>query len=173
MLCQNCKKNHATYYYEETINGKKRSMALCSVCAKKLNPEGEHPLDSLFSSAFESFDPFGGQLYSSLFGKSAPTVTADKKCPLCGAQYRDLAKSGKAGCPKCYEIFEEELAGTLRSIHGNPTHIGRTPKRLRAQSQKRAELEALKKDLQAAIAAEEFEKAASLRDRIRTLESGK
>ena len=171
MLCQSCKKNNATYYYEQTVNGKKSSTALCHECAVKLKLDGINPLGSLFSSAFDGLDPFNGQLYGSLFGKGTPSVKTGKKCPLCGATYRDLAKSGKAGCPSCYETFAEELAPTLRSIHGNPTHIGRTPKRYRAKNQKRAELEGLKKELQNAIATEEFEKAATLRDKIKTLEA--
>ena len=33
MLCENCKKKEATVFYEENINGKKKSYKLCPDCA--------------------------------------------------------------------------------------------------------------------------------------------
>lgn len=48
MLCDNCKKNTATYHSKTIINGVESSEHLCSECAKKLNRHVD----------FESFDMF-------------------------------------------------------------------------------------------------------------------
>ena len=41
MLCEKCKKNKATVFYEENINGKKRSYSLCEDCAAELQKSGD------------------------------------------------------------------------------------------------------------------------------------
>ena len=41
MLCEKCKKNNASFFFEENINGKKRSLALCSECAEEMKKNGE------------------------------------------------------------------------------------------------------------------------------------
>ena len=36
MLCENCKKNVATTYFKQTVNGKTTEIFLCDECAAKL-----------------------------------------------------------------------------------------------------------------------------------------
>ena len=70
----------------------------------------------------------------------------------------------------CYETFENELRPTLRSIHGTQTHTGRAPHGISGKNEKKRKLESLRTSLENAIAHEEFEEAARLRDEIRELE---
>ena len=93
-----------------------------------------------------------------------------KRCPGCGSTYADIAESGKVGCPQCYETFGDELSHLIGSVHGTTTHTGCVPSRHRAKKERADRLRALKKDLEAAISAEEYERAAKLRDEIRSLE---
>lgn len=168
MLCEACKKNEATVFYEESVNGSKRSYSLCAACAAAKEKEGEISLGhGLFSF------PYHDELFGSLFGLSAASAQKEKTCPACGASARDLQKHGRVGCPQCYGAFKEELAGTVRSIHGNTKHVGRAPSRFREGLEKQNRLETLRKQMKDAVAAEDFERAASLRDEIRTIEEGR
>lgn len=175
MLCEKCKKNKATVFYEENINGKKRSYSLCEDCAAELQKSGELPTsDSLFDNMNMSFtSPFAAlhdSLFGSLFGLPESVSRDEKRCPSCGSTFEDFSRRGKAGCPDCYKTFAEELEPTVRSIHGNAKHEGRAPLRLRAKHEKESELKTLKKELKEAIDGENFEKAAELRDKIKNIE---
>ncbi len=168
MLCEKCKKNQATVFYEENINGSKRSYSLCAECAAALEKEGELSMGhDLFS--LPSFGSFHDGLFGGLFGQISPTQK--KTCPTCGASFTDLRQNGKAGCPECYTVFADELRDTIRSIHGNVKHVGRAPLRMRKDREKKDKLTELRNQMKAAIEAENFELAASLRDEIRTMES--
>ena len=46
MLCQKCKKNEATVYYKENINGHVTEYNLCPECAAELEKNGVLHLDS-------------------------------------------------------------------------------------------------------------------------------
>ncbi|MBR6727552.1 MAG: UvrB/UvrC motif-containing protein [Clostridia bacterium] len=160
MKCEHCNQNEATFFYEESINGAKRSVRLCAECAAKLKGESF------------SLPGFGSHLLDGLFGLSAsPAAEPQKSCPQCNATWADLRRAGKAFCPACYIAFREELRPSLRSLHGsNVTHTGRAPADRRARQEKRERLESLKKQLAEAISTENFEGAATLRDEIRALE---
>lgn len=169
MLCERCKKNTATVFYEESFNGESRSYSLCSECASELKKSGE--LSGLFG--FSALGGMHDQLFGGLFGISEPTTKARKVCPLCASTFSDFRANGKTGCPECYSVFSEELKGTIRSIHGNVKHIGRSPLKFRKGREKENELKALKKQLREAISNEDFENAAILRDKIRAMENEK
>ena len=61
----------------------------------------------------------------------------------------------------------------LRKIHsGNTTHTGKIPKRTGKNINRKRKVSELKEKLQELIKTEEFEKAAEVRDKIRSLENG-
>ena len=120
-------------------------------------------------------DPFS-QLHDELFGgffgiPLQKSIPAQKKCPTCQTTFSQISKCGRVGCADCYTAFEAELRPTLRSIHGVTSHTGESPSRHRAMQERSARLEALKTQLGEAIAREDFEKAATLRDEIRALQA--
>ena len=169
MLCEKCKKNNAVLFYEENINGKVRKYALCRDCADELQKSGEIPQTDELFGAMES--PLGA-IHDSLFGSlfSIPQLTETKKCRGCGSTFNDFRRRGKAGCPECYITFAEELEPTIRSIHGNAKHGGRTPSRFKEKHERDDKLNNLKKELKEAISGENFERAAELRDKIKNIE---
>ena len=174
MLCEKCKKNNATVFYEETVNGKSRSYSLCADCAKALEQSGEISLQQNLADGFFGMPSLGSindSLFSSLFGLPENARTSKKTCPLCHATFDDFRRHGKAGCPNCYTTFADELYGTVRSIHGSVKHIGRVPAKFKKRGENMTRLTELKNDLKHAIADENFEAAATLRDQIRALES--
>jgi protein arginine kinase activator len=96
---------------------------------------------------------------------------ADVRCSFCGLSFQDFRDTGRLGCPHCYTSFEPHLRGLLRRIHGGTQHMGKVylpPDPTASEMEKR--LEALRRKLQRAVESEDFERAARLRDEIRTLE---
>ncbi len=157
MLCQRCKKNQAEYYYKQNINGNISEVALCKECASEQEK-------SFFAD--DALNLLGG-----FFGY--PTVSKaralpKKVCPSCGSSFSDLRKTGKAGCAQCYKTFEAELTGSVKSIHGSVSHKGKAPGNFKDKAERSKLIDRLKSELDAAIANEEYEKAAKIRDEIRS-----
>ncbi len=177
MLCERCKKNDATVFYKESINGKKKSYSLCEDCAAELEASGkinlhEPDLLNMFTPGFG----FGESILDGLFApvsayKPYLEQSDEKKCRLCGSSFDDLVREGKAICPECYDTFDDELSETISRLHGSATHRGHMPKRLRVESDKKNEVKSLQCELKEAIKNEEYEKAAELRDKIKELNS--
>ena len=173
MLCEKCKKRTATVFYNENINGKTRAYSLCGECASKLREKGDiQDITSMIGSFADPFAAMQNDLFGGFFGLPAQKIGAsEKKCPNCSCSYAQIAKTGKVGCPRCYEIFADELSATLQTVHGTTTHIGNVPSRHRAQKARAEQLDRLKSQLQEAVAKEDYESAATLRDEIRQLEN--
>lgn len=173
MLCEKCKKRTATVFYNENINGKTRSYSLCGECAGKLREKGElQDITSLAGSFADPFSAFHDNLFGGFFGIPASFASPTQKaCPTCGTTYAEIAKTGKVGCPDCYNGFRGELTPLIQSVHGTTTHSGNAPARHRAKQQRDQQLKELKAQLQAAVAAEDYEKAVLLRDQIHSMEN--
>ncbi len=165
MLCQNCQLKPAVFHFARVINGVKQENHLCAACFEEMREENEAPVS----------EGLGGSLLESiLFGLPARPRTL-KRCSTCGWTMADVSKTGKLGCPACYETFSAELSPTLRRLAAGENHKGRTPKKTvdvktEELHDKQLALEELKKLLKEAVEREEYEKAVSLRDKIREME---
>lgn len=158
MLCQKCGINTATTHIRKSINGVQEELMLCSDCAAKL---GYNEL-SFFS---------GGLLGSLLAGAMADKTAANAvRCPGCGISFEEIARTGKVGCAGCYTQFGDRLTPTIERLHGRAGHIGKVPENARKKKPEKPLAERLKEELAQAIEAQEFEKAAQLRDQIKELE---
>lgn len=181
MLCEKCKKNEATFYYHENVNGKQKTYKLCSGCAAELEKSGELGIinhekyfDSLgsffddFSSPFKSLD----KLLGGFFGDSgllASKTDRQKKCPTCGMTLDEFASTGMAGCPDCYTAFEKELAPSISRVQGKSEHVGRAPAGMREKIEKRHRIELLERERKEAVKEENYERAAEIRDELKRL----
>jgi protein arginine kinase activator len=90
-------------------------------------------------------------------------------CPGCGLAYNEFKAKGRLGCPTCYEAFAPVLVPLLEKVHGAAAHTGRAPHRVAGEREAREALAGLEEELTQAVAAEQYEKAAELRDRIREM----
>lgn len=156
MLCEDCHKNQASVTITVTSGGDTTTRHLCAECMKKMERDFEQGDVQGFLSSLLS-------LLSS--APQAPELT----CSGCGLTYAEFQSTGKLGCAQCYQDFSEQLRPLLLRIHGRSQHAGRVPK----SHEKERELEHCISDLKArmeqAVAAENFEEAAALRDQIRSL----
>lgn len=161
MLCQKCGENQATTYYMQTINGKTTSIQLCSACAADIG------VGSMLNHASMS-DMFSEFLTNTF---SMPSVTTNKVCEKCHSGLSDIIKSGKVGCDECYHTFYKEILPTIENVHGKTRHIGKISASADSRIKKKAEIQQLKSELNEAVENQEFETAAELRDRIKSIES--
>lgn len=159
MICENCGKNTATTHIKHTVNGVKTEKHLCTACAAKLGYTVN------FSNSFS-------EILSSMFGDNLPDTAENiKSCECCKTTFSDIVKTGKMGCPQCYTTFYEQLLPYIKRIHGNVNHIGKRPNRSPlAVSNNETRIMSLRSVLNELIQNEEFEKAAEIRDEIRSLE---
>ena len=162
MLCSKCGKREATVYISQTVNGIKTEKRLCRECSELEN--------GYTFGAFSANDLFEGVFGGGFVGQKR---SAAKKCPVCGLDSYELAKSGRAGCAECYEVFAPELGKIISGIHGTATHKGASPENCAKNAENMKEIARLKKEQQEAIAEQNYERAAELRDMIRTLQDGK
>lgn len=119
-------------------------------------------------------DPTGFALADLLLGigaaeeieKGGPT----KKCPVCGFTHADFKKTGRLGCSSCYETFGDGLGSLLKAMHKGTEHVGKIPERAQRALKLSDRMRTLNENLQKAVAEENYETAASLRDEIKKLE---
>lgn len=167
MLCERCGERPASIHVSRTVNGVTSEQNLCDVCA-----QDSGDLKLMFDSNFGIHQLLSGFLQQTLPGGAQAAPVADPRCPHCGTTYSQFAKSSLLGCSHCYEHMAVQLEPVIRRVQGTTANTGKAPKRSSAGAATRArtELAQAKTELQQAIAAEEYEKAARVRDRIRELE---
>lgn len=165
MKCQKCAKP-ATFHITDIVSkGKFRDFHFCDEHARQhLSPPEEAP-DS----------PPIGDLAKKLIekqpGAKIESSAADKQvCPVCQLTFLEFRNSGRLGCPYDYEIFRDELMPLLESIHGETRHSGKVPKRAPRNTQQQTTLIQLRNELKRSIAAEDYETAARIRDKIKGIE---
>ncbi len=156
MNCDKCHKNHATYHLTAIENGSKREAHLCEECARQTG------VGSKFNI---TIGDILGTLTEARAGK-APQI----RCPECGITYSEFKAKARLGCANDYEVFKGELLRILEKVHGATAHVGKTPQSADSTVRMENELLRLKRDLDSMVKAENFEKAAEIRDRIKTLE---
>lgn len=156
MLCEECKKNEATVVITVMAGDETTTRHLCPECMKKME------------NSFASGDVQGflSSLMSILSGEpKAPSLT----CSGCGLSYEEFQRTGRLGCAKCYEDFADQLRPMLLRIHGRTQHAGRAPLGREKEQQMEENIAALKEEMDKAVASENFERAAELRDQIKAL----
>lgn len=195
MKCNKCGRE-ATTHLRQNINGQVTEFWLCAECAEEMGVGGMFSGFGGFGS-FGSlgFGGFGGMdsLLGSFFGGHTPTksIPEQTRCSVCGSTFRDISERGKAGCANCYDVFGSQLQRTIERIHGRCVHNGKLPGKSapavapknqpaasakpiaqeKAPEKEGVSVESLRAKLREAVAKEEYEKAAQLRDEIRKLEA--
>lgn len=168
MLCEICQKNEANFHIAKIINGVKEEKHVCEYCAKNL--EGINLLpDMNFSSNF-SFQNLLSGFLDYMNTSTQTNLPSQVVCNNCGTTYREFKESGLLGCSSCYSIFNNTVIPILKRVQPSTEHHGKIPVKGGKEIMLKKELQKLKEELQRAIAMEEYEKAAEVRDKIRNIE---
>lgn len=161
MVCDLCHTNHATIHITEIINSQKKEVHLCDECAKQKGITHKFQI---------SLSDLLGGLIEQKAGKPLKELQAIK-CPNCGITYQELRSKVRLGCANDLEVFKDWLQPFIEKIHNASQHTGKLPKQASDSMKKENQLMKLRRDLEEAIRREDFEKAAKLRDQIRSLET--
>ena len=156
--------NPAVFHFVTIRNEERTERNLCPACMAKY----EQQLPGI------DIRNLAGMLNNLIEGKRGGKEEIDPEmaaitCEQCGMTYGEFKKGGMVGCAKCYSAFREPMTALLQRIHGNTQHAGRIPGGAHSGTSIRMNIDRLKQQLAKAVAAEEYEQAASLRDAIRAL----
>lgn len=163
-LCDECKAKEACYTVSVMMGDQVTQRRLCPDCMAKMNMNLSAGNVSKMLSA----------ILSALTGneeKSAPDVPPEEDvvCDRCHTTLSGFVKTGRLGCPNCYKAFAERLTPMLQQIHGRVQHAGRKPIDDESAQVRRTAYERLSRHLEAAIAVEDYETAAVIRDQLRRM----
>jgi protein arginine kinase activator len=156
MICQNCNKNDATLHMKRIINGSAAEVHLCSDCARSLG----------YGEAFSGFGLGFGHLLGELLSSGEVGSGSSMRCPACGKSFEEIAEDGKMGCAECYAVFYDRLLPSLNKIHGKAAYMGTKPQNASSEQSAAMTIEELKLALGEAVERQDFELAATLRDKI-------
>jgi len=159
MKCDLC--NKPAVVHEVTVRGGvKKEVHLCETHAREAGivMPGQQPINQLLT-----------QFVISQSGK--PVRAATKSCTGCGLSFSQFRQTGRVGCAECYGAFEAELGPLIeRAQNGGTHHSGKTPRRAGASVDRQLLIQRLIKELDHAVAAEQYERAATLRDRLNSMD---
>lgn len=149
-------------FLTQIVNGAVTELVLCEECARQkglFDPQALTFSEKFFPESLRKrVDDIVRELTE---GKAAPLAEDAEpcdvltRCPVCGFTLETFRKTGRLGCPDCYTVFARELENDLSAEQEEAAPVD--------------ELRVLEEQLRAAVEQEDYETAASLRDRIRNL----
>jgi protein arginine kinase activator len=158
--CDLCSKNEATMKVSQLDkDGKVTDIAVCAECARR---RGFTEVEKLKAGVAEII----AELKTRVDEGDSKLV-----CRNCGMSYAEFKRQARLGCAECYVSFHDELLPLIRRIHDAVQHVGRTASGGRKQAQVKMNVQKLREALTGAIQAEDYEKAAALRDQLRKAET--
>lgn len=154
----------------QILNGKVTELILCEDCARKkglFDPQSLSFAEQFFPEEFK-------KKVESLVKELAGTPQEDEerphpltmgsdaltRCPVCDFPLQIYRKTGRFGCPDCYNVFAEELRMEQVEDETVPVVADESPALTRKK---------LERQLQVAIEQEDYENAAKLRDMLKEL----
>ena len=173
MNCERCGQPDAIITYTEYAGAEARTLRICETCARRLGFEIRRGREPGTDDPAAESPSVPGELFGVLSIEAtldpavvseAPEEDDPRECPGCGMTGNELRRQPRFGCASCYETFNESLDPLLRRIHGAVRHRGRLPGGKVARP---VDAESLRGELAIAIANEDFEAAAKIRDRLR------
>ena len=169
MKCQKCDRP-ATFHITEMVDGSPKELHLCEEHARQYLSETTDPGDPVSGLAAALAQNAAAKQFV-LNETSEELKNIDQEtCPICGISFFDFRSRGRLGCPHDYVCFEKQLEPLILNIHGDTQHVGKVPTRAGKSIDRRTQLIKLRRDLEEAIQYEEYERASTLRDKIREIE---
>jgi protein arginine kinase activator len=164
MQCQICKKDEATIHLTEINDGARTELHICEQCAidQGIAIKSNMPINELLSNLL-SVQPTDDEILGH--------GNEELACLNCGFTIEKFRKEAVLGCPNDYEVFENALLPLIKKAHdGKTSHCGKVPSKLPSDLKEVIEISGLKRQLEEAVKAENYEQAAKLRDKINQAE---
>ncbi len=154
MKCEHCGENEAEFNLPSTSGGQ---IKLCKKCYELNQSKNLSNLDMNVHNLFEGI--------MNLCERSPESKNV--VCNSCGLTFENFRDIGRLGCSNCYVEFHEQLEPILKKLHGTTKHKGKKPVYLQ-DKEINEEIISLRKQLKLAIKMEEYEKAAKIRDQLKS-----
>lgn len=170
MICQKCKKNQANVHLVKLVNGEKSDVWLCEECARKISDISLGiPMTSMNG---ESFQNILSGFFDSFDKKKEPQMELkmDVICPNCGMRFSKFKETLEVGCGECYSSFKDLIDDEIKKVQGSTIHIGKIPSNISKMEERQLSINELRDQLNKAIMEEAYERAAVLRDKIKSLQ---
>ena len=162
--CDRCAKP-ATFHITDIERGKPKEFHFCDEHARQhLAPAADGGSKPEMTALAEKFSQSGLDIVR------AEAAPEKQVCPICQMSFQEFRNTGRLGCPHDYQVFRDELLPLLENIHEETRHSGKTPRRAPRDPVRQTELIQLRNELKRAIAAEDYEMAARVRDQIKGIE---
>lgn len=183
MICAFCKRDNAEYHFFTIRSNEIVMVHVCRSCRQDINLEEKtqemgNNLDYLLDSLLHTPDTLNQQ---------GPELS----CERCGTTLWEFKRTNFLGCANCYDIFaksiesiysEEYVRSDKRRSGGKAGKKGETESGDKKSEEKKPmgesdkgnyekTLALMMNDLKEAVRLENFEKAAEIRDRIRSLKN--
>ena len=161
-MCTQCHEREAVVRLTQVQEDEVVTLRLCERCA------AERGVDTGVGQPANLLGGFLAALGEAADVSEAPGSDAGSICPGCGATLDDFRATGRLGCATCWDTFAGALVPLVRRLHGSTHHAGvayRSPGA--APAGPAAERTRLAEQLDMAIATENFELAAEIRDRLK------
>ena len=136
---------------------------ICEVCAQELNLPHTGVPQKAIQNIWNLLQLHKTKAQQTVFPKG-PT------CQDCGMTLEELRRRGRVGCQRDYEVFHEYLEELLERMHGAHGHVGRLPGIDEVELERIQRVTDLQDKLELAIREEDYERAAGLRDEIKSLD---
>ncbi|AEE16432.1 UvrB/UvrC motif-containing protein [Treponema brennaborense] len=156
MKCDICGTEDAVMMIQQVSENAKTELHLCLKCAAE---RGVQSKDGKIEMSL-----------AGLFEGITAAKNAARLCPVCGRSLGDIRKTGLTGCPECYNIFASEIAESMRAQGLTGPYTGSMPGRLANFRSVLTDRMFLRSKLDESVAAEDYEKAAVYRDRLKALD---
>lgn len=164
MKCEKCGAEEARVHLTKIINNQKQELHLCSECAEEIGQI------SFSSDPFSFKHLLSGIIKPDFMQSQIPSPRVDS-CANCGLSYQEFAEQGLFGCAECYDNFSRQIEHIIRKVQGGSEHRGKIPLRQGENIRLQNKIKDLRVKINEAVAVENFEKAAELRDKIKELEN--
>lgn len=181
MKCEICHKAEAEKAITVKMDGVEKELYVCSACAAThqigRNPPTEKSKSrvSVIKGTSTTPPPFVEELVKATLGFMKGVAEAEENeqrtCPVCQSNWEQIKSSGRIGCPSCWKTFARQIREEFLSVEFGKAHIGSAPAIDRLPDVKAVKA-ILERDLKAAIAREDYHKAALLKDKLDDLSRG-
>jgi protein arginine kinase activator len=187
MICDNCGKNEVEVLLKQVANNEVKYLHLCRACAEEMGfiPSAVPSITISFSI---SEDVPKQRKLRRIQPKKREAIDL-LSCPSCGMKFMSFRENGLLGCPSCYETFRFPLGAFLQKTQGAESHwigtssmfndIGLLSEEIAGEAGAAEKIgfdeniARLKFELNEAVAREDYERAAQLRDMLVPFADGK
>lgn len=159
--CEHCHTSPATVHITQISENQTTVSHLCETCAREKGVVVEIGQDGIVPEV---------QVQAEALARPQAQLAAEednRECPHCHLSFSEFKAHERLGCPRCYSAFDKDIEALLMQVHGASAHKGKRCVPRTGDSLTDDDLTRLHRELEGAIAREEFELAAMLRDTIR------